>query len=69
MKRIKGSKVLEEHEMHDLAKMLSRCGFQNAAVGINYIDFYDRVEIRSVADAARKIRSGHEHGGGTGSAG
>lgn len=60
MKRIKGDKVLEEREMHDLAVMLSRCGFQNAAVGINYIDFYDRVEIRRVADAARKIRSGDD---------
>ena len=60
MKRIKGSKVLEEREMHDLAKMLSRCGFQNAAVGINYIDFYDNVEIWSVADAARKVHSGDD---------
>jgi hypothetical protein len=60
MKRIKGDKVLEEHEMHELANMLSRCGFHNAAVGINYIDFYDRVEIWSVADAARKIHTGDD---------
>lgn len=54
MKRIKGDKVLEEREMHDLAKMLARCGFHHAAVGINYIDFYDHVELRRITNAVCK---------------
>lgn len=63
MKRIKGDKVLEEREMHDLAVMLSRCGFHNAAVGINYIDFYDHVELRRITDAyQRSLHPGDERG-------
>ena len=54
MRRIKGDKVLEASEMHDLAVMLRRCGFHNAAVGINYIDVYDHVELRRLNNAARK---------------
>lgn len=60
MKRIKGDKVLEEREMHDLAVMLSRCGFHNAAVGINYIDFYDHVELRRITDGVLHKRSGED---------
>lgn len=46
--------------MHDLARALERCGFHNAAVGINYIDFYDKVEIWRIADAARSLHSGDD---------
>lgn len=60
MNRVYSDKVLEASEMHDLARALERCGFHNAAVGINYIDFYDKVEIWRIADAARSLHSGDD---------
>lgn len=60
IKRVYSDKVLEPHEMHDLARELERCGFHNAAVGINYIDFYDTVEIWRITDAVRQLHSGDD---------
>lgn len=48
MKRIKGSRAMEAYEMKALARALERAGFDKAAVGIDYIDFYEDIEIWEV---------------------
>lgn len=60
MKRVYSERVLEAGEMRELARQLERFGFYNVAVGINYIDFYDKVEIWRIADAARKVYTGDD---------
>lgn len=50
MIRIKGSRAMEAHEMKALARELERSGFETAAVGIDYIDFYDSMEIWEVTN-------------------
>lgn len=51
MNRVYSDKVLEASEMHDLARALERCGFH---------DFYDKVEIWRIADAARSLHPGDD---------
>lgn len=60
MKRIYSEKSMSAAEMRGLARQLERCGFHSAAVGINYIDFYEKVEIRRLTDAVRKVCPGNE---------
>jgi hypothetical protein len=50
MKRIKGSRAMEAYEMKALARALERAGFDKAAVGIDYIDFYEDIEIWEVTN-------------------
>ena len=50
MIRIKGSRAMEAYEMKELARALERAGFETAAVGIDYIDFYDSMEIWEVTN-------------------
>lgn len=56
MRRIKGSRVLEASEMKELARALEKAGFETAAVGIDYIDFYDSMEIWEVTNGVLNNR-------------
>lgn len=53
--RVYSEKTMEEWQMRHLAKTLCQAGFTTAAVGKNYIEFYNKMEIRRLADAV------HEH--------
>ena len=62
MKRIYSERSMSAAEMHGLARQLERCGFHSASVGINYIDFYDHVELRRITNAVCQ-RNGAVHPG------
>lgn len=54
MKRIQSTKQITPPEMLALAKALERAGYINTAVGRDHIDFYDKVEIRSLTDGIQR---------------
>lgn len=62
MKRVHAIRTLTHEERRDLAETLGRCGFPTAAVGKDYIAFYERVEIRRMTDGARTVCARNERG-------
>ncbi len=57
MKRVYATRELSHREMQALAEILGRCGFPTAAVGKNYIAFYEQMEIRRMTDGRVLQRS------------
>lgn len=56
--RVYGEKAMEDWQMQNLATALRQAGFTTAAVGKNYIEFYNKVEIGRLADAVLHERCG-----------
>ncbi len=54
MNRVYATREMSPAEMQALANQLGRCGFPTAAVGKNYIAFYERVEIRRMTDGVQR---------------
>lgn len=54
MKRIYGCREMKPQEMERLSVLLAEYGFRNAAVGKNYIAFYDDVEVRRMIDVVQR---------------
>lgn len=60
MKRVYATRNLTHDEMKTLADLLGRCGLPTAAVGKNYIAFYECVKIRRMTDGVLHERCGSD---------
>lgn len=60
MKRVHATRDMTIEEMRELAAVLGKCGFPTAAVGKNYIAFYETVEIRRMIHGNVYKRGGED---------